>query len=140
MIILGTCLIQIEFSILNIAYKVAPKPNNVEECYFYTFDVLWCLLLLIKNKQRDHIHVQFCTCIATQTNTIHLKTRFNSKSTLQQTRLRIVRYKITHRLAATTLSKFKIIQYSCSNFIHDIYSNNFTTKNRQRGHKYMIFA
>jgi len=40
MIILGTCLIQIEFSILNIAYKVAPKPNNVEECYFYTFDVL----------------------------------------------------------------------------------------------------
>ena len=100
------------------------------------YDAYCCLSI----EAKDHIHVQSCTCIATQTNTLHLKTRFNTKSTLQNIRLRTVSYKIAHRLAAKTLRKFKTIQYPSSKFIHDIYSNNFTINNRQRIHKYTLFA
>ena len=44
------------------------------------------------NKEQDYIQIRSCSCILIRTNTFHLKTYFNSKSTLQYIRLRTVRH------------------------------------------------
>jgi uncharacterized protein YueI len=78
------------------------------------------------NKQQDHIHVQSCSCIRTQSNTFHLKTCFNFKSILQYIRLLTLSHQIANRLQEKTISKFKTIDVSRSKQYHDINSNNCT--------------
>ena len=89
------------------------------------------------NKQQDHIHVQSCSCVLIETNTFHLKTRFNTKFPLQHTRLRNISNQIAHKLAVKALSKFKIIQVPCSKLIHYIYSKYSTIKKETASYIYI---
>ena len=54
---------------------------TAEERYIYTFDVLRCLLLFIQTTNRIIFTFSPTRAFLTQTNTFHLKTCFNSKST-----------------------------------------------------------
>jgi len=79
MILLGMCPAKINLRKHKIVYDVDPTSNH---CRRKLNRYIRCFMMptaAYPNGQQDHIHIQSCSCILTQTNTLHLKTSLNSK-------------------------------------------------------------
>ena len=73
---------------LKIAYDKTPTPNKCRRTLHRNIRSFKMPTTLYSNKQWDNIKVQSCSFLLIENNTVHFKTPFTSKSTLQNIGLR----------------------------------------------------
>jgi len=114
MILLGMCHAKIKLTKHKIVYDVGHKSNHCRRTRNRYIPGFMMPIAAYPKGQQDHIHVQSCSCILIQTNTLHIKTSLNSKlnySTLGTVSHQIPRAGSKRNLVNLKLFVFRTVMY-----------------------------
>jgi hypothetical protein len=114
MILLGMCHAKIKLTKHKIVYDVGHKSNHCRRTLNRYIPGFMMPIAAYPKGQQDHIHVQSCSCILIQTNTLHIKTSLNSKlnySTLGTVSHQIPRAGSKRHLVNLKLFVFRTVMY-----------------------------